>query len=132
MVLGNIAWQGARGAAWNSVRKPLNGFSKDFSDTFHVWRMDWDESSIKLFLDDVKVNEQDLSRTVNSGGRANGVNPFVDRPVYLILNQAIGGQNGGDYSQTKFPVYFYIDYVRVWQKTAAARTQPSLKTSQSP
>jgi len=63
-----------------------------------------------------------LNKTVNTGGRGTGVNPFLDRPIYLLLNQAIGGQNGGDYSKTEFPIYFYIDYVRVWQKTPA--TQP--------
>jgi len=122
MVLANVAWQGANGAVWNSVRTRLPTLPANWPQNFHTWRMDWDEHAIKLFLDDMKVNEQDLSKTVNTGGRGTGVNPFLDRPIYLLLNQAIGGQNGGDYSKTEFPIYFYIDYVRVWQKTPA--TQP--------
>jgi len=116
MVLANVAWQGANGAVWNSVKTRLPTLPVDWARKFHTWRMDWDEKAIKLFLDDVKVNEQDLSKTVNTGGRGAGVNPFIDRPIYLLLNQAIGGQSGGDYSKAEFPIYFYIDYVRVWQK----------------
>jgi hypothetical protein len=83
--------------------------------------MDWDEKSIKLFLDDKQVNEQDLSKTINtSRGRGAPENPFVVGPLYLILNQAIGGQAGGDPSHTEFPVRFVVDYVRVWQKQDAA------------
>ena len=122
MVLANVAWQGANGAVWNSVRTRLGTLPADWAQKFHTWRMDWDEKAIKLFLDEVKVNEQDLSKTVNTGGRGAGVNPFIDRPIYVLLNQAIGGQSGGDYSKTEFPIYFYIDYVRVWQKPPA--TQP--------
>jgi hypothetical protein len=42
--------------------------------------------------------------------------------VYIILNQAIGGQNGGDPAQTRFPIRFEVDWVRVYQ-TAAERNQ---------
>jgi beta-glucanase (GH16 family) len=104
------------------VRTRLPTLPADWAQKFHTWRMDWDEKAIKLFLDEVKVNEQDLSKTVNTGGRGAGVNPFVDRPIYLLLNQAIGGQNGGAFSKTEFPIYFCIDYVRVWQKPPA--TEP--------
>ena len=41
-------------------------------------------------------------------------NPFR-RPEYIILNQAIGGQCGGDPSGTKFPIRYEIDWVRVYQ-----------------
>jgi hypothetical protein len=117
MVLANVAWQGPAGAIWNSKRLPLAALPDNFSDTFHTWRMDWDEKSIDLFLDDARVNHQDLSQTINTAGRNTGINPFLSRPVYLLLNLAIGGQQGGDYANTEFPINFYVDYVRVWQKT---------------
>jgi beta-glucanase (GH16 family) len=44
-----------------------------------------------------------------------GFNPFR-QPHYMLLNLAIGGQNGGDPSRTSFPKKFEIDYVRVYQK----------------
>jgi hypothetical protein len=103
------------------VRQPLKSLPANWSDQFHTWRMDWDAMSIKLFLDDKQVNEQDLSKTINtSPGRGAPENPFVEGGAYLILNQAIGGQNGGNSSKTEFPVRFLVDYVRVWQKPAAA------------
>lgn len=127
MVLANVAWQSASGGAtWSSVRLPLASFPPNWSDQFHTWRMDWDAKSIQLFLDDKKVNEQDLAKTINAGGgggrggAAAGVNPFVDKPLYIMLNQAIGGQNGGDYSRTTFPILFIVDYVRVWQRAPQA------------
>ena len=34
----------------------------------------------------------------------------------MILNLAIGGQNGGDPAGTTFPARYEVDYVRVFQK----------------
>jgi beta-glucanase (GH16 family) len=124
LVLANVAWAGKpggapqpNGAAWNTKRQTLKSLPANWSDQFHTWRMDWDAKSIKLFLDYKQVNEQDLSQTLNTArGRSAPENPFVEGGAYLILNQAIGGQAGGDPSHTEFPVRFLIDYVRVWQK----------------
>jgi beta-glucanase (GH16 family) len=121
MLLFNVAWEGPGGAVWNSVTTQMSTLPPDWAQQFHAWRMDWDEKAIKLFLDDKLINEQDLTKTVNTAGRGNGVNPFINRPVYLLLNQAIGGQNGGDPGNTEFPVKFHVDYVRVWQKPAATK-----------
>jgi beta-glucanase (GH16 family) len=117
-MLANVAWGGASGAMWNTGRTALDKLPADFAEKFHTWRMDWDAAAIKLYRDEELVNQQDLSQTVNVGRQA-GVNPFVNRPVYLLLNQAIGGTQGGDYAGTEFPVRFYVDYVRVWQKEGA-------------
>ena len=94
--------------------------------------MDWDAKAIKLFLDDKQVNEQDLSQTTNtSRGRGVPENPFVEGGAYLILNQAIGAQAGGDPGHTEFPVRFLIDYVRVWQKPEAAGSSQRDKNNSS-
>ena len=79
---------------------------------FHVWRMDWDEKSIRLYLDDELLNTTELSETINQRGSV--VNPF-NIPHYLILNLAIGGRSGGDPSNASFPSRYEIDYVRVYQ-----------------
>ena len=81
---------------------------------FHIWRMDWDESSIKLYVDDLLLNETDLSKTINPDGK----NPF-HQPHYLLLNLALGGTNGGELGDTKLPSRYLIDYVRVYQKQPA-------------
>ena len=64
-----------------------------------------------LRLDGKLMNHLDLA----SADNADRGNPF-HRPVYFILNQAIGGDSGGDASQTKFPVRFEVDWVRVYQR----------------
>jgi len=46
---------------------------------------------------------------------ADGKSPFKQK-AYLLVNLAIGGQNGGDPSKTSFPKRYEIDYLRVFQK----------------
>ena len=114
-LLANVAWgrDERYTPEWDTVTKPFDGFlEKDakWSEKFHIWRMVWDEKFIKLYLDDELMNETDLSKTINPDGS----NPFKQEH-YLLLNLAIGG-HGGDPSETKFPVKYEIDYVRVYQK----------------
>ncbi|MBM4024614.1 MAG: glycoside hydrolase family 16 protein [Planctomycetes bacterium] len=116
MLLANACWAGQRRGAtvWDDLRKPLTEFGDpDWSSKFHVWRMDWDKDSIKLYVDDQLLNTIDLSRTIN--GTPDKANPFHE-PHYILLNLAIGGTSGGDPSQTPFPARFEIDYVRIYQK----------------
>jgi beta-glucanase (GH16 family) len=50
---------------------------------------------------------------VNADG--SGVNPF-QQPHYILVNLAIGGDQGGDPAGTSFPAKYEVDYVRVYQK----------------
>jgi beta-glucanase (GH16 family) len=84
-----------------------------WANEFHVWRMDWTEEYIALFIDDVLLNKVPLDSLVNRDG--SGFNPFK-QPHYMLLNLAIGGMNGGDPTGTSFPSKFEVDYVRVYQK----------------
>lgn len=114
-LLANVACIGPdKKAEWYS-----NTFSIDsvggnkWASKFHTWRMDWDENAIALYLDDQLLNKVELTKLVNKDG--SGVNPFK-QPHYMLLNLAMGGINGGDLSNTKFPNKFEVDYVRVYQK----------------
>jgi beta-glucanase (GH16 family) len=99
-------------AKWDSVTKAISSFNDpQWSSKFHVWRMDWDDTKIDLYLDDALMNTSNLSDMLN----ADGTSPFK-QPAYMILNLAIGGQNGGDPTNTTFPARYEIDYVRVFQK----------------
>ena len=80
---------------------------------FHVWRMDWDEKWIEIFLDDKSLCRIDLDKTKNEDQA--GINPLRE-PHYLLLNLAIGGNSGGDPSKTEFPATLEVDYVRVYQR----------------
>ena len=101
-------------AIWDDVRKPMASFrDPDWSRKFHVWRMLWDERSIRLSVDDTWMNDVDVERTVNQDG--GGINP-LHQPHYMLANLAIGGTSGGDPSTTAFPIRYEIDYIRVYQK----------------
>jgi beta-glucanase (GH16 family) len=110
-LLANIACADSNHKAeWFSKTKPVDSI---WASHFHVWRMDWNEKEIALYVDDSLMNKTSLDLLVNKDG--SGFNPFK-QPEYMLLNLAIGGTSGGDPSQTKFPKTFEVDYVRVYQK----------------
>ena len=113
-ILANAAWASpVKRAAWDEVKVPINHFLEqdpNWPEKLHVWKMDWTEDYIRLFLDGEMLNEVDLTKTINP----DGFNPF-HQPHYILLNLAIGS-NGGDPSSTPFPKTFEVDYVRVYQK----------------
>jgi beta-glucanase (GH16 family) len=115
-LLANVAWGGPAGARpiWDIIRKPLESLGgAEWSGNFHVWRMLWDERLIRLSVDDVWMNDVDVSQTVNQDGSR--VNP-LRQPHYMLVNLAIGGTSGGDPSATAFPSRLEVDYIRVYQK----------------
>jgi beta-glucanase (GH16 family) len=118
-ILANVAWGNDQRyqAVWNSKRLSYEHFTQrdpDWAQRFHVWRMDWDETSIRIYLDDELLNEVSLHTTIN-GRIGRHTNPF-HRPQYILLNLALGGDNGGDIDDTAFPMRYEIDYVRVYQR----------------
>jgi beta-glucanase (GH16 family) len=114
MLLANVGWASGRRwiPTWDSVRTPVADLGADWSREFHVWRMDWDSSRIRLFVDDRLLNETELAATVDPSRHTD---PF-HQPHYMLLNLAIGGDNGGDPSATAFPARVEVDYVRVYQQ----------------
>lgn len=116
IVLGNVAWgtDKLNVAKWDDARIPLSNFTKknkNWAHQFHIWRMDWDKNSIKIYLDDELVNETALSETLNPDGK----NPFM-QPHYFLLNLAIGGDNGGQPREITESMKYEVDYLRVYQK----------------
>jgi len=112
-LLANVAcgtstrWQ----AKWDSATKSLSSLGASWTSQFHVWTMDWDDQNIVLSVDGTQLNTSALSSMLNSDGKS----PFKQK-AYMIVNLAIGGQNGGDPSKTSFPKRYEIDYLRVFQK----------------
>ena len=110
-VLANFGWQTNRHIHWRSNKKPLPELGDAaWAKQFHVWTMIWDETKIDLQLDGKLMNHLNLAEA----DPADHGNPFR-RPAYLILNQAIGGDCGGDPAKTVFPIRYEIDWVRVYQ-----------------
>ena len=116
ILLANAAWASEKpwSPIWDDSKKPITDFNDpNWSEKFHVWRMDWDPDSIELYVDDLLLNTIDLNVTINKNDQ--GENPF-HQPHYIILNLAIGGTQGGDPSETEFPARFEIDYIRVYRE----------------
>ena len=101
------AWQ----AKWDSTSKSLASLGANWASQFHLWTMDWDDQNIVLSVDGEPLNTTSLSSMLNPDGKS----PFKQK-AYLLVNLAIGGQNGGDPSKTSFPKRYEIDYLRVFQK----------------
>ncbi|MES2649318.1 MAG: glycoside hydrolase family 16 protein [Bacteroidota bacterium] len=101
-------------AEWFSNRFSADSLGgKAWANKFHIWRMDWDEDAIALYLDDQLMNKVPLDKLLNKDG--SNINPFK-QPHYMLLNLAMGGMNGGDVTGTTFPNRFEVDYVRVYQR----------------
>lgn len=114
-ILANFAWGTERRgiAKWDDLKKPLADFTNadpEWTNKFHIWRMDWNKESISIYLDNQLLNDVHLSQTINP----DGFNPFL-QPHYLLLNLALGG-NGGDPSGSPSPIKYEIDWVRVYQE----------------
>ncbi|MEO0416134.1 MAG: family 16 glycosylhydrolase [Verrucomicrobiota bacterium] len=117
-VLANVA-HGTKRAwkpKWDSESITTDELGGDaWLSDFHVWRMDWDKESIRLYIDDRLVNETPLASTYNANPDWGPKNPF-HHPQHIILNLALGGKNGGDIEKAHLPAEFLIDYVRVYQR----------------
>lgn len=116
-ILANAAWGNDRnGSVWNSKRIPYQHFlDKDpyWNEKFHIWVMDWTPEYLRIYLDGELLNDVDLSKTIN-GAAGGNENPF-HTPQYILLNLAIGGDNGGEPVADAFPMKYEIDYVRVYK-----------------
>lgn len=97
-------------AFWYSKKRPVD---TKWASKFHIWRMDWDSAGIALYVDDFLLNHVVMGSLVNKDG--SGFSPFK-QPQYMLLNFAIGGDNGGDPANSRFPGKFEVDYVRVYQR----------------
>ena len=85
----------------------------DASSGFHVYVTEWTADRIETSVDG---RPSARARTRNRRGRATW--PF-DAPQHLLLNVAVGGNWGGQrgVDDTTLPCRFFVDYVRVYQRT---------------
>jgi beta-glucanase (GH16 family) len=110
-VLANFGWQLNGQTKWLAQKKPVKDLGGEaWAKEFHIWTMDWETNQIDLLLDGQLMNHLNLT----DADSADQGNPF-HRAEYLILNQAIGGDCGGDPAHTPFPIRYEIDWVRVYQ-----------------
>lgn len=115
-ILANAAWKSdEQKTVWDSSTKMLSDFNKDWAGQFHIWRMDWDSKKIRLYVDDQLLNEINVSESMKY--KKQKIKPF-QQPHYLLVNLAVGGINGGEFTTDDLPSQYTIDYIRVYQKKA--------------
>ncbi|MGM9704964.1 MAG: family 16 glycosylhydrolase [Prevotella sp.] len=78
---------------------------------FHVYACEWTPSYLRFFVDGESI------LTYRNDGTGVDAWPF-DKPFYIILNLAWGGDWGGykGVDESALPVTMEVDYVRVFQK----------------
>ncbi len=113
-ILANYAFSSAKRyqAIWDSYKKPMSAFEANWADSYHIWTLEWTENKMDILLDGVSMNTIDLTTSINE---SDGKNPFR-QAHYLLLNLALGGQNGGSLTNTTFPSQYLVDYVRIYSK----------------
>jgi beta-glucanase (GH16 family) len=88
----------------------------NLSNDFHIYAVEWDETGIRWYRDD--VNYYTASSWTSNAGAFPA--PF-NQPFFIILNVAVGAwwwdQDITD-STVSFPQQMQVDYVRVYQKTS--------------
>jgi beta-glucanase (GH16 family) len=82
----------------------------DFSEGFHQFAVEWEPGAIRFYIDGVQVKDQ-------SGGSVARV------PLFLVLSLQVGHYaeggihaSGEPSSNTHFPAYEDVDYVRVYRR----------------
>jgi len=83
-----------------------------FADDFHAFKLEWEPDSIRFYVDDY------LYKTITPADLPPGTRWVYDRPFFIILNLAVGGDWAGNPdSSTVFPQAMLVDYVRVYKRS---------------
>jgi beta-glucanase (GH16 family) len=82
-----------------------------FSDGFHTFAVEWEEASIRFYVDG------ELYQTRTPSSLPASKHWVFDHPFYVILNLAVGGNMPGPPGDsTVFPQRMLVDYVRVYAR----------------
>ncbi|WP_424200094.1 glycoside hydrolase family 16 protein [Algibacter sp.] len=92
----------------NPITKSFSLDNNRFDTDYHVFGIEWDPNYINFYVDNVLYNQ--ITPADVTG------NWVFDHPFYIIINLAVGGNFGGaPNSETVFPQYMLVDYVRVYK-----------------
>lgn len=96
-----------------SISKEYSLKNDRFDNGFHVFGIEWSPNRINWYVDDVlyqSTTRKDVEDETDGEGEW-----VFDRPFYIILNIAIGGNlPGNPNAETVFPQSMVVDYVRVY------------------
>ncbi|MEK9612386.1 MAG: glycoside hydrolase family 16 protein [Flavobacteriaceae bacterium] len=97
-----------RSSFGNTINTQITPFP-GIEDDFHVYAIEWNDAFIDFFLDENRVYRY-APQIQNQETW-----PF-NKPFFLLINLAVGGNFGGAVSSSlEFPREYFIDYVRVYQ-----------------
>jgi beta-glucanase (GH16 family) len=109
-VFGTLHGPGYSGANGLSAAHALSNDQK-MSDHFHTFAVEWEPDVIRFYIDRV------LYKTRTPADLPIGASWVFDRPFFLILNVAVGGNfPGNPDGTTVFPQSMQVDYVRVYRR----------------
>ena len=84
----------------DSISKEL--IEVDFSEDFHTFTVIWEKDLLKWYIDG-KLKHSATKRV-----------PV--KPMFMLVNLAVGGWAVAPDKSTKFPADFEVDYVRAWKR----------------
>lgn len=93
-----------------AIKKGWTRTFENYAD-FHTYALEWTPDSLKFFYDEKFLGEYKKDPKLPDYWH-------FDKPMYLILNLAIGGAWGGakGVDESIFPVKYEIDWVRYYNK----------------
>ncbi|MET0338391.1 MAG: glycoside hydrolase family 16 protein [Caulobacter sp.] len=96
------------------VSKTRKAAPRGGTGRFHTYGVLWTEESVRFYIDGVESNQAPTPKDAH-------------RPMYLLVNLAIGGHWPGDPGRrTRFPARMEIDHIRAWRfKDQASASLPS-------
>lgn len=106
-VLGTVHMQAHHGGGSLGATQALASACTDFN----TYQMTWNAQRITI-----GVNGTDYFSYANPQNGDRSKWPF-DRPQYLLLNVAVGGDLGGKVDSARLPASMEVDWVRVYQRT---------------
>ncbi|MDD7886345.1 carbohydrate-binding protein [Flavivirga sp. 57AJ16] len=103
-VHGTIHWEDHNGDHAN-----YGGHTAVNVNNYHLYTIEWDENTIKWFVDGNQFHEVNISNGVN------GTSEFHNE-YFLLLNLAVGGNwPGFTVDESRLPARMSVDYVRVYR-----------------
>jgi beta-glucanase (GH16 family) len=105
-VIGSLHGPGYSGG--NALTKDFSPTATRFDNSFHVFSIEWNPLQIDYFVDGARY--QTIQRFDAPGEWV------FDKPFYIILNVAVGGNFvGSPDAITSFPQTMMVDWVRVYE-----------------
>ena len=99
---------------WDGEGDTYTAGSTNFSDAFHTYRIDWEPTVIRWYVDGNLYHTVTSSRWWSGGG--GGLAPF-DKRFHILLNVAVGGNwPGNPDGSSVFPQQMVVDWIRVYRK----------------